>query len=406
MAIGRISGQMLKANLQRSGVDLAFETDLLVLDVSNSYVGVGTTSPARKLHINDTGALRLPAGTNAQRGSSANGDIRYNSDVGVIEGYSGGVWASMVGEGIDNIVEDTTPQLGGDLDLNSSDITGTGNVNISGSVTATSLVGPLTGNSAGVHTGNVTGNLTGDVTGTIDGSGSTSAFYMPIGATAERPSASTGVIRFNNDTGSYEGSTDGSTWVAFAMGGDNVSINKVTTTGDGSSTTFSGFFSTAPSSANNVMVFIDNVYQEPTENYTVSSNNITFTSSPHSGARIFALEGFDNTAVLVGGVARTLTETVSFAGATTVMSFNASTYRSAELYVQVSDAVNTTYSCMKALVVHNGSSAFITTYGVTNTGGADLADLTATYSSGTVLVQAASGGDTMSAIVQYSLAAV
>jgi hypothetical protein len=34
--------------------------------------------------------------------------------------------------GISNVVEDTTPQLGGDLDLNSNDITGTGNINITG----------------------------------------------------------------------------------------------------------------------------------------------------------------------------------------------------------------------------------------------------------------------------------
>ena len=37
------------------------------------------------------------------------------------------------------LVEDTTPQLGGNLDLNSNDITGTGNINITGNVTATIL---------------------------------------------------------------------------------------------------------------------------------------------------------------------------------------------------------------------------------------------------------------------------
>ena len=46
---------------------------------------------------------------------------------------------------IENLVEDTTPQLGGDLDLNSSDITGTGNVNITGTVTADDFIGPLNG---------------------------------------------------------------------------------------------------------------------------------------------------------------------------------------------------------------------------------------------------------------------
>jgi hypothetical protein len=69
MAIGRISGQMLKSNLLRSGTDLAFETTLLVLDVSNSRVGVGTATPSRQLHINGTGAVRLPGGTTAERGT-------------------------------------------------------------------------------------------------------------------------------------------------------------------------------------------------------------------------------------------------------------------------------------------------------------------------------------------------
>ena len=50
-------------------------------------------------------------------------------------------WVAQSGGGaISNVVEDTTPQLGGNLDLNSKDITGTGNVNLTGVITATSLV--------------------------------------------------------------------------------------------------------------------------------------------------------------------------------------------------------------------------------------------------------------------------
>ena len=40
MAIGRISGPLLKSNLLREGVDLAFETDLLYLDTSNRKIGI------------------------------------------------------------------------------------------------------------------------------------------------------------------------------------------------------------------------------------------------------------------------------------------------------------------------------------------------------------------------------
>ena len=54
MAVGRISGPLLKSNLLRNGVDLAFETDLLYLDVSNQRIGVKTTSPQYELDVNGT----------------------------------------------------------------------------------------------------------------------------------------------------------------------------------------------------------------------------------------------------------------------------------------------------------------------------------------------------------------
>ena len=47
--------------------------------------------------------------------------------------------------GLNNVVEDTTPQLGGDLDLNTNDITGTGDIDITGVVTATEHVGLMNG---------------------------------------------------------------------------------------------------------------------------------------------------------------------------------------------------------------------------------------------------------------------
>ena len=118
MAIGRISGQMLKSNLLRSGTDLAFETNLLVLDVSSSFVGIGTATPARQLHISGTGALRLPSGTDAQRGTPANGDIRYNTDGATIEGYSNGGWANLSsGTELKDADEDTKVNVESTSDL-------------------------------------------------------------------------------------------------------------------------------------------------------------------------------------------------------------------------------------------------------------------------------------------------
>jgi hypothetical protein len=243
----------------------------------------------------------------------------------------------------------------------------------------------------------------------LDASGSTDAFRLPNGTTAQRPTGATGIIRFNTTTGKYEGCSDGSTYVEFAIAGDTPTFTKESTTGDGSTTTFTGFFSSAPESANNVFVYIDNVYQEPTENYTVSGTNITFTSAPHSGARIFAITGADNSALVTGGIARTATSAVSVSGssAVTIMSFNAATYRSAELFVTTQDSGNTQYAAMKATVVHDGTTAYGTTYAVTNTAAQDLVDISFTHDgSNTVNVQATPlNSGTHSVVVQYSLSA-
>ena len=85
MAIGRISGSVLKANLTRNGTDLAFETNLLYLDVTNSRVGIGTSEPATSLHVNGditvatNNKLRLrDSGTYIN--SNADGDLDIVSD--------------------------------------------------------------------------------------------------------------------------------------------------------------------------------------------------------------------------------------------------------------------------------------------------------------------------------------
>jgi hypothetical protein len=78
MAVGRISGPLLKANLLRQGVDLAFETDLLYLDVNNLRLGVNTNTPTHDLQVNGTTrTTELEATTSAQIGeiSIANSTI-------------------------------------------------------------------------------------------------------------------------------------------------------------------------------------------------------------------------------------------------------------------------------------------------------------------------------------------
>jgi len=77
----------------------------------------------------------------AEGTASGDGSIAYNNTTGVFT-YTPPVIPSG---GIANVVEDTTPQLGGDLDLNSNDVTGTGDVNITGTVVAQSTLNAQTG---------------------------------------------------------------------------------------------------------------------------------------------------------------------------------------------------------------------------------------------------------------------
>ena len=46
---------------------------------------------------------------------------------------------------MENVLDDLTPQLGGNLDLNSKNITGTGNITFTGILTATSIAGTTIG---------------------------------------------------------------------------------------------------------------------------------------------------------------------------------------------------------------------------------------------------------------------
>ena len=128
-------------------------------------------------------ALRLRRGTNTQRTdiTPAEGELIYVTDhttagvspLWIGDGTTvGGTEVSSSGGGggggITDIVNDTTPQLGGNLDVNGNDITGTGDISITGDITAVS--GTVSANTfTGNLTGNVTGNVTGDVAGSVVG---------------------------------------------------------------------------------------------------------------------------------------------------------------------------------------------------------------------------------------------
>jgi hypothetical protein len=69
-------------------------------------VGIGTATPSVSLDIVGTDAVKLPAGTDAQRPSAAEGLIRLNTDSDRFEGYNDGNWHAL-GQGTGNLTSDT-----------------------------------------------------------------------------------------------------------------------------------------------------------------------------------------------------------------------------------------------------------------------------------------------------------
>ena len=118
----------------------------------------------------------------------------------------------------------------------------------------------------------------------------TTSLTVPKGTTAQRPSAQEGVIRFNTTTGQYEVSQDGSTYTNLRTDADAANVTKDIFAGDGSTQSFT--MSITPSGVENIVVYIDGVMQEPTQNYTISGTTIDFGEAAHAGARISVLHGF------------------------------------------------------------------------------------------------------------------
>ena len=69
------------------------------------------------------------------------GDLVYNTSANALKYYNGSSWVAVVAGALTDVIQDGSPQLGGNLDLNSNDITGTGNINITGTTTATTFSG-------------------------------------------------------------------------------------------------------------------------------------------------------------------------------------------------------------------------------------------------------------------------
>jgi hypothetical protein len=115
---------------------------------------------------------------------------------------------------------------------------------------------------------------------TLDIGSATDAIFVPSGTTAQRPTGANGYFRYNTDDAQFEGYADGA-WGAIAgSGGGGSAMEQQILSGDGSTTGFT--LTSAPTSENNLLVFVDGVFQAQ-DTYSVSGTTLTFSTAPANG---------------------------------------------------------------------------------------------------------------------------
>ena len=227
------------------------------------------STSSRVLTVNTTGALTVPVGTIAQRPTNSTGQIRFNTELQTFEGYNGVAWSTLGGvidtdrntyiiaetspgannndldfytDGVQRLqIDETGDLLFGSLlnkftvDFNTGDTTIAGDLTVSGDVTigGNIQIGDVDTDSINV-VADFSSNLIPDIDATYNlGSNAknwntafvqrldsntdvilvdiTGALTLPVGSTAERPTAATGMIRFNTDDQRFE-AYDGTAW--------------------------------------------------------------------------------------------------------------------------------------------------------------------------------------------------
>jgi hypothetical protein len=254
---------------------------------------------------------------------------------------------------------------------------------------------------------------------------SNDSMLLPIGGSGDRPSSQgfsdvEGMFRYNTTLGAIEWYT-GATWQTATTTFTIITDEQFN--GDGSTVEFElgGATTTA-----GTIVSINGVVQIPTLAYAITgagNTTLEFTEAPANGdiidvrrltttQTLFGVASpngknafqTDNNGVYIytgitGGPSTATTSwdgygneisnranvTVSSANtATTIVTMNATTYRSGKFVVQATHG--TDYQVMEALVVHDGTTASVMPYGIVQTNG-NLGVLSATYTSGNVLLQ-------------------
>jgi hypothetical protein len=438
MAIGRISGSVLKSNLTRNGTDLAFETNLLYLDVTNSRVGIGTSEPTTALQVNGTVTASAITGltsatiTNTstddsilvtttedsssagpvitlKRNSSSPADADYMGQIkfkGENDADQEIVYAKITGkiqdasDGTeDGLIEFANKKAGSNVItarlrsdslqlLNGTSLTVAGDTTITGSLIADGLSYPTSDGSNGqVLTTDGSGNLSFSESSGGGGGNNTAVKQF----NHYKLDTTTAVID-EFDITEYRGAI----YDVIMEDQDNGFVGhvKVSVVHDDSTPYVSTY----------------NVNEDSTRiaDFTVAISGdmvqlsaVTNTSS-HTNLRIYRIALGDHHETVANTNSKIIaTSTNIGSSATTLDQFTKTDIRGAKYVILIKDSTSGDYQISETSLTHDGTTVFHDDYALVSSRGTPLHTISATISSATVTLLSASGGNTTGTAILY-----
>ena len=255
----------------------------------------------------------------------------------------------------------------------------------------------------------------------VNFSGATGALTLPSGTSAQQPTGTAGMLRYNSSLSRYE-KWDGSNFVdilattAAAADTSNVSLPTPTTSIGTTAVTIDTFTTGSYDSAFYYAVTRDEINSETaTERYTLVHNDSTAYVSSSNGVQsgdndqiaidadisagsvrlratgtsvvnsvsLYRIGLGDSTTAGSAGNTATILNTDVDSAVEDLDTWSASSYRGAKYFISI-NASNGELGNVEAAVVHNGSDAFITIYNEIYTGNNSLITLSADISGGNV----------------------
>ena len=392
MAIGRISGSVLKSNLTRNGVDLAFETNLLYLDVTNSRVGIGTSEPTTTLQVN---------GTTTTTGLTANGAIDID-----------GTGTSN----IDNvIIGANTPVAGTFTTLNANTSATLASGSTAGTLTLAN--GSITDSSGAISFGDE--NLT--TTGTLTVSGFT--FPSADGSNGQvLQTDGAGNISFAESSGGGGGNnTAVKQFNHYKLGTTSAVVDEFDITEyrgaiydivmEDQDNGFVGHLKVSVVHDDTTpYVSTYNVNEDSTRiaDFTVAISgdmvqlSASTNTSSHTNLRVYRVALGDHHETVANTNSKIIaTSTNIGSSATTLDQFTKTDIRGAKYIILIKDDTAGDYQISETSLTHDGTTVYHDDYALVSSRGTPLHTISASISGATVTLSSASGGNTTGTAILY-----